>query len=111
MDSLELGRKLGERYRGLMAPAKVKMGVSGCPRNCAEATIKDFGVVAAENAWDIVLGGNGGAKVYVAQKIAQVATDEEVIQIADRFYEYYRQNGKYGERTAHCGGCTGCGRA
>jgi len=101
MDSLELGRKLGERYRGLMAPAKVKMGVSGCPRNCAEATIKDFGVVAAENAWDIFIGGNGGAKVYVAQKIAQVATDEEVIQIADRFYEYYRQNGKYGERTAH----------
>jgi len=101
MDSLELGRRLGERYRGIMGPAKIKMGVSGCPRNCSEATIKDFGVVAAEGGWDIHIGGNGGSKVYVGQKIAQVKTDEEVVRLADRFYEYYRQHGRYGERTAH----------
>ncbi|QHI69008.1 nitrite reductase large subunit NirB [Tichowtungia aerotolerans] len=100
-DSLELGRVLGERYRGLRSPAKVKMGVSGCPRNCSEATIKDFGVVAVEGGWDIFIGGNGGAQVYVAQKIAQVKTDDEVIRIADRFYEYYCRNAKYGERSAH----------
>jgi nitrite reductase (NADH) large subunit len=100
-DSLELGRVLGERYRGLRSPAKVKMGVSGCPRNCSEATIKDFGVVAVEGGWDVFIGGNGGAQVYVAQKIAQVKTDEEVIRIADRFYEYYSRNARYGERSAH----------
>jgi nitrite reductase (NADH) large subunit len=100
MDSLALGQRLGNRYRGMMGPAKFKMGVSGCPRNCSESTIKDFGVVAVEGGWDIYIGGNGGAHVYVAQKIAQVKTDDEVISIGDRFYEYYRRHGKYGERTA-----------
>lgn len=101
MDSLTLGQTLGSRYRGIMAPAKVKMGVSGCPRNCSEATIKDFGVVGVEGGWDIYLGGNGGAQVYVAHKIASVKTDEEVVRIADRYFEFYRRHAKYGERTAH----------
>jgi nitrite reductase/ring-hydroxylating ferredoxin subunit len=84
----------------MTGPAKFKMGVSGCPRNCAEATIKDFGVVAVEGGWDIFIGGNGGAKVVVAKKIARVKTHEEVMKIADRFYEYYRLHGKYLERTS-----------
>lgn len=101
MDSLTLGQKLGERYRGIMGPAKVKMGVSGCPRNCSEATIKDFGVVATDDGWEISVGGNGGAHVCVSKPIIRVKTDDEVIRIADRFYEYYRRYGKYGERTAY----------
>ncbi|HPR83776.1 MAG TPA: nitrite reductase large subunit NirB [Pontiellaceae bacterium] len=101
MDSLELGRRMGERYRGIMSPAKVKMGVSGCPRNCSEATIKDFGVVAVEGGWDIYIGGNGGSQVYVAHKITQVKTDDDVVRLADRYYEYYCRHAKYGERTAH----------
>jgi nitrite reductase (NADH) large subunit len=101
MDSLELGRRMGERYRGVMGPAKVKMAVSGCPRNCSESTIKDFGVVAVEGGWDLYIGGNGGAQVYVAAKIAQCQTDDEVIRIADRYYEHYRRHARYGERTAH----------
>lgn len=100
MDSLELGRRMGERYRGVIGPAKVKMAVSGCPRNCAEATIKDLGVVAVEGGWDIHIGGNGGAHVTVASKIVHCRTDAEVIRIADRYYEYYRRKGRYGERTA-----------
>jgi nitrite reductase (NADH) large subunit len=100
MDSLALGQRLGDRYRGMMGPAKMKIGVSGCPRNCSEATIKDFGVVAVEGGWDVYIGGNGGAHVYVAHKIAQVKNDDEVVRIADRFYEYYRRHAKYGERTA-----------
>ncbi len=100
MDSLALGQRLGNRYRGVMGPAKLKMGVSGCPRNCSESTIKDFGVVAVEGGWDIYIGGNGGAHVYVASKITQVKDDDEVIRIADRYYEYYRRYAKYGERTA-----------
>jgi len=100
MDSLALGQRLGNRYRGIIGPAKVKLGVSGCPRNCSEATIKDFGVVAVEGGWDLYIGGNGGAHVYVAHKIAQVKDDDAVIRVCDRFYEYYRRHAKYGERTA-----------
>ncbi len=100
LDSMGLGQRLGERYRGVMGPAKFKMGVSGCPRNCSEATIKDFGVVALESGWAIYIGGNGGAQVAVAQKIATVATDDEVVQLADRFYEYYRRHANFGERSA-----------
>lgn len=101
MDSLALGQRLGTRYRGVMGPAKVKLGVSGCPRNCSEATIKDFGAVAVEGGWDLYVGGNGGAHVYVAQKIAQVKSDDDVVHVCDRFYEYYRRHAKYGERSAH----------
>lgn len=99
-DSLELGRRMGERYRGMSGPAKMKMGVSGCPRNCSEATIKDFGVIGVEGGWDIYIGGNGGARVSVAQKIAHETDDENVIRLADRFYEYYRRYARYGERSA-----------
>ncbi|OGV39050.1 MAG: hypothetical protein A2X48_17985 [Lentisphaerae bacterium GWF2_49_21] len=100
-DSMTLGRKMCDRYHGMTGPAKFKMGISGCPRNCAEATIKDFGVVAVEGGWDISIGGNGGAQVMVAKKIARVKIHEEVMKIADRFYEYYRLHGKYLERTSH----------
>jgi len=99
-DSLGLGAKMSDRYRGVTGPAKLKMGISGCPRNCAEATIKDFGVVAVEGGWDLFVGGNAGGHVVAAKKIARVKTEDEVIRIADRFYEFYRKHGKYGERTA-----------
>jgi len=60
---------------------RIKLGVSGCPRNCSEATIKDFGVVAVEGGWDLYIGGNGGAHVYVAQKIAQVQGDDAPVAV------------------------------
>lgn len=100
-DSMNLGQKMCDRYHGMPGPAKVKMGVSGCPRNCAEATIKDLGAVAVEEGWDVFIGGNGGAQVTVAKKIARVKTHEDVIKIADRFYEYYRAHARYMERTSH----------
>ncbi|HBE01245.1 MAG TPA: hypothetical protein DC049_02050 [Spirochaetia bacterium] len=99
-DSMALGEELCDRYHGTPGPAKFKMGVSGCPRNCAEATIKDFGVVAVEDGWDLFIGGSGGARVEPAKKITRVKTHTEVIRIADRFYEYYRRHAKYLERTA-----------
>ncbi len=99
-DSIRMGEMMDDRYRGTIFPAKLKMGASGCPRNCAEATIKDFGVVASGTGWDIFIGGNGGAKVEAAQKLTKVQTDEEVFQIADRFLEYYRRHGLYHERTS-----------
>ncbi|OHD54654.1 MAG: hypothetical protein A2Y33_02420 [Spirochaetes bacterium GWF1_51_8] len=99
-DSLTLGVEMDERYHGMTGPAKFKMGASGCPRNCAEATIKDFGVVAVDNGWDIYIGGNGGAQVTAGKKLTRVKTHAEVLKVCDRYYEYYRRNGKYLERTA-----------
>lgn len=100
-DSISLGRKISKRYSGIMNPAKVKMAVSGCPRNCAEATIKDIGIVAIEGGWDIYIGGNGGARVFVAKKLATVKSEEEVFDICDAFLEYYRKNANYLERTSY----------
>ena len=99
-DSMTLGVEMDDRYHGMTGPAKFKMGVSGCPRNCAEATIKDFGVVAVDNGWDIYIGGNGGAQVTAGKKLTRVKTHDEVIKIGDRFYEYYRKNAKFLERSA-----------
>jgi nitrite reductase (NADH) large subunit len=99
-DSMTLGKEMCDRYHGMTGPAKFKMGISGCPRNCAEATIKDFGVVAVEGGWDIFIGGNGGAQLMAAKKIFRVKSHGDVIKIADRFYEYYRLHGKYLERTS-----------
>ena len=99
-DSLTLGQKMSDRYRGVAGPAKFKMGVSGCPRNCSEATIKDFGVVIVEGGYDLYVGGNGGSKVVPSKLLARVETEDEVIAFADRFYEYYRSLAKYGERSA-----------
>lgn len=100
-DSLDLAAKLDDRYRGTMGPAKFKMAVSGCPRNCAEATIKDFGVVACEGGWDLWIGGNGGSHVIPAKHLCRVKTEAEVFVLADRFYEFYRRHGRWLERTAY----------
>src|SRR5690606_5446510 len=71
-DSMQLGIELEKRFERLNTPAKVKLAVSGCPRNCAESTIKDLGVVAVDNGWEIYVGGNGGAKVRAAELLVKV---------------------------------------
>jgi nitrite reductase (NADH) large subunit len=74
--------------------------VSGCPRNCAEATIKDLGVVCVEAGYDIVVGGNGGIDVRVTDKLVQVKTEEEVLEYTGAFMQLYREEAHYLERTA-----------
>jgi nitrite reductase [NAD(P)H] large subunit len=74
--------------------------VSGCPRNCAEATIKDFGVIATENGWDLYVGGNGGIKVRITDLLAKVTTEDEVLEYAAAFMQVYREEAWYLERTA-----------
>jgi nitrite reductase (NADH) large subunit len=76
------------------------MAVSGCPRNCAEATIKDFGAIATEAGWDLHVGGNGGIKVRVTDLLAKVTAEEEVLEYAAAFMQLYREEGWYLERTA-----------
>ncbi len=99
-DSTGLGVKLEKMTWGSWMPHKFKFGVSGCPRNCAEATIKDFGVVCVDSGYELHVGGNGGIKVRVTDLIAKVETEEEVLEWAGAFIQLYREEARYLERTA-----------
>ncbi len=99
-DSTAMGIALEKMTWGSWTPHKIKMAVSGCPRNCAEATIKDFGVIATEAGWDLHVGGNGGIKVRVTDLLAKVATEDEVLEYAAAFMQLYREEAWYLERTA-----------
>lgn len=85
---------------GSWMPHKTKLAVSGCPRNCAEATIKDLGVVATESGWDLHVGGNGGVKVRATDRLCQVHTPAEVLEYCAAFLQLYREEAWYLERTA-----------
>jgi len=99
-DSTGLGVKLEELTWGSWMPHKFKMAVSGCPRNCAEATIKDFGVVCVDSGYELHVGGNGGIKVRVTDLLTKVATEEEVLEYSGAFAQLYREEARYLERTA-----------
>jgi nitrite reductase (NADH) large subunit len=99
-DSTGLGVKIEKMCWGSWAPHKVKLAVSGCPRNCAEATIKDIGVVCVEAGYDVVVGGNGGVEVRVTDHLVRVATEAEVLEHVGAFLQLYREEARYLERTA-----------
>jgi nitrite reductase (NADH) large subunit len=99
-DSMGMGIALEKRFERLNTPAKVKMAVSGCPRNCAESGIKDLGVVSVDGGWELYAGGNGGVKVRVGDLLATVKTEAEVIEYTEAYLQYYRETGNYGERTS-----------
>lgn len=99
-DSTALGIAIEKRFQGFEFPAKVKMAVSGCPRNCAESTVKDVGVIATEGGeWEISLGGAAGASVRKTDILCRVTTQEEALQVIGRFLIYYRDNARWLERT------------
>ncbi|MFB0843540.1 nitrite reductase large subunit NirB [Paenibacillus oleatilyticus] len=99
-DSMGMGIRLEKRFERLNTPAKVKMAVSGCPRNCAESVIKDLGVVAIDGGWELYAGGNGGVKVRAGDLLTTVKTEDEVVEYAEAYLQYYRENANYGERTS-----------
>ena len=100
-DSTTMGKELERALWRMYAPHKVKLAVSGCPRNCAESGIKDVGVIGVESGWEIYVAGNGGIKTEVAQFFAKVKTREEVLEYAGAFLQLYREEGWYLERTVH----------
>ncbi len=100
-DSSQLGRDLERALWRMYAPHKVKLAVSGCPRNCAESGIKDVGVIGVDSGWEIHIAGNGGIKTEVAQFFTKVKTAEEVLEISGAFLQLYREEGWYLERTTH----------
>jgi nitrite reductase (NADH) large subunit len=99
-DSTGLGVKLEELTWGSWMPHKYKLAVSGCPRNCAEATIKDFGVVCVDSGYELHVGGNGGIKVRVTDLLCKVETEEQVLEYTAAFAQLYREEAHYLERTA-----------
>ena len=99
-DSTGLGVKLEKMCWGSWTPHKVKLAVSGCPRNCAEATIKDLGVVCVEAGYDIMIGGNGGMEVRVTDHLVRVSSEDEVLEYTGAFLQLYREEARYLERTA-----------
>ncbi|ROP43351.1 nitrite reductase large subunit NirB [Pseudokineococcus lusitanus] len=99
-DSTQLGIDLETRFQGLETPAKLKMAVVGCPRNCAEAYVKDVGVVAVgKGRWEVYVGGAAGASVRKGDLLATVGSAEEVITVVGRFVQLYREWGNWLERT------------
>jgi nitrite reductase (NADH) large subunit len=99
-DSTQLGIDIERRYRGLESPAKMKLAVSGCPRNCAESYVKDVGIVAVEGGrWEIYVGGAAGATVRKGDLLTTVQRREEAVTLTGRFLQYYRENAKWLERS------------
>ncbi len=99
-DSTAMGIDLEKMAWGSWMPHKVKLAVSGCPRNCAEATIKDFGVVCVDSGYELHIGGNGGVKVRATDFLCSVKTPQEVLEHCAAFLQIYREEAHYLERTA-----------
>lgn len=99
-DSVGLAVHLENRYKGLRAPHKIKFGVSGCTRECAEAQGKDVGLIATENGWNLYVCGNGGMKPRHAELLASDLSKEEAIRMIDRFLMFYIRTGDRLQRTS-----------
>ena len=100
-DSTRMGKELEHDLYGMWSPHKVKLAVSGCPRNCAESGIKDVGVIGVDSGWEIYVAGNGGIKTEVAQFLVKVETHEQVLEYSGAFLQLYREEARYLDRTVH----------
>ena len=99
--SMAMGVKLEKMLNGMWAPHKVKLAVSGCPRNCAESGIKDVGIIGVDSGYEIYVAGNGGIKTEVAQFLCKAKDDDEVKEVSGAFLQLYREEAYYLERTCH----------
>jgi NAD(P)H-nitrite reductase large subunit len=99
-DSLGMGMELEKRFHGVETPAKLKVGVSGCPMTCAEGYVRDIGLIGKRSGWIVTFGGNSGGRPRIAEVVAEGLTSEQAIGLVDKLVAYYRQNGKKRERVA-----------
>ncbi len=106
-DSTQMGKDLEHAMWRMYAPHKVKFAVSGCPRNCAEAGIKDVGIIGVDSGWEMYIAGNGGIKTEVAHFFTKLKSAEEVLEYTGAFMQLYRKEGWYLERTVHYVGRVG----
>lgn len=100
-NSTQLGIDLEHDLFNMWSPHKVKLAVSGCPRNCAEAGIKDIGIIGVDSGWELYIGGNGGIRTEVAEFFVKLKTADEVREYSGAFLQLYREEAFYLERTVH----------
>ena len=101
-DSIKLAQEIEHRFQGIESPHKMKLATAGCPRNCSEAYVKDLGAVAIEGGlWEIYIGGAAGGTIRKGDLLCTVKSHDEVLKLMGRFMQYYREHGKYLERTYH----------
>jgi NAD(P)H-nitrite reductase large subunit len=108
-DSIRLARAIDDTFRNQVFPAKIKVGVSGCPRCCSESHTRDIGIIGTPGGWTIFFGGNAGTRLRFGDLIARDLTSDEVIDCALRLAEYYRGHANPRERTARFMERTGIG--
>ena len=97
-DSLAVGLKLDGKYHGVKMPGKFKIGVSGCPNQCAETCIKDIGLVGMKNGWKLLVGGNGGGRPRLSQELTRDLTSDQALELIDKIIEFYKSNAKPHQR-------------
>jgi NAD(P)H-nitrite reductase large subunit len=99
-DSLGLGLDIETFFYGYQLPAKVKIGVSGCPFCCAESYVRDIGIIGKKKGWIVTFGGNSGGRPRIADVLAKDLSKDEVIELMKKCLDYYKDNAKKKERTA-----------
>lgn len=99
-DSLGLARAVEARFRERIYPAKLKIGVSGCPRSCGESHTRDIGIMGTARGWTVIFGGNGGTRPRIGDVVAKGLSGEEALDLVERLLEYYQSHAKPKERTA-----------
>jgi NAD(P)H-nitrite reductase large subunit len=99
-DSIGLAKSVDEMFKGQTFPAKIKIGISGCPRCCGESHIRDIGIMGTNRGWTVFFGGNGGTRPRFGDSVARDLSATEALDCAERLLEYYRINAKSHERTA-----------
>jgi len=97
-DSLTVGLSLDEKYHGLELPGKLKIGVSGCPNQCAETCIKDIGLVGMPKGWRLLVGGNGGARPRLSKELVKNISTEQALELVENIIQYYKANAKPHQR-------------
>ena len=97
-DALGLGTELDKRYHGHNLPGKCKLGVSGCPNQCAETAVKDIGFVGKAKGWTVLVGGNAASRPRLGEVLTEGLTTEQALQVSDNILKYFEENGKKGER-------------
>jgi NAD(P)H-nitrite reductase large subunit len=99
-DSLGLGLDIENFFYGYELPAKVKIGISGCPFCCGESYVRDIGVIGKKKGWIVTFGGNSGGRPRIADVLAKDLSKDEVIELMKKCLDYYKDNAKKKERTA-----------
>jgi NAD(P)H-nitrite reductase large subunit len=99
-DSIEMAKSVEDAFMGIKYPSKLKIGVSGCPRCCAESHVRDIGIMATNRGWTVIFGGNSGTRPRIGDVIAKNLSKDEALDLVRRLLEYYHVHAKPRERTA-----------